>query len=98
MRIIALEIERSDITPDAFQPHLAAEARAVWKLVQADFIREIYFRADQTTAVLILECDSLAEAHRRLAELPLVAAGLIEFDLLPLVPYPGFERLFSHLE
>ena len=26
--------------------------------------------------------------------LPLVAAGLIDFDLVPLKPYPGFARLF----
>jgi len=27
--------------------------------------------------------------------LPLVAAGLIDFDLVPLKPYPGFARLFA---
>lgn len=29
-----------------------------------------------------------------LAELPLVQAGLTEFDVIGLRPYPGFERLF----
>ena len=27
--------------------------------------------------------------------LPLVAAGLIRFELIPLAPYPGFARLFA---
>jgi hypothetical protein len=29
-----------------------------------------------------------------LGTLPLVKAGLISFELMPLVPYPGFARLF----
>ena len=30
-----------------------------------------------------------------LGALPLVKAGLIEFELIPLRPYPGLERLFK---
>jgi hypothetical protein len=30
-----------------------------------------------------------------LATLPLVSQGLIDFDLIPLRPYPGFARLFK---
>jgi hypothetical protein len=45
--------------------------------------------------VLVLECKDVDEAGRFLAELPLVAAGLIEFELIPLRAYPGFARLFA---
>ena len=95
MRILALEVEDTGATADEFGPLLAQEARSAWKLVQDDFIREIYFRADRSTAVLMLECQDVHEAERRLAELPLVAAGLIVFELIPLKPYPGFARLFA---
>ena len=74
---------------------LKKEARKVWELHQDDFIREIYFRADRKLAVLVLECGDTEEAAQRLSELPLVASGLIGFDLIPLVPYPGFSRLFE---
>jgi hypothetical protein len=30
-----------------------------------------------------------------LASLPMVAAGLIRFEIVPLRAYPGFTRLFS---
>jgi hypothetical protein len=30
-----------------------------------------------------------------LAQLPLVQAGLIEFELIELQPYPGYARLFT---
>ena len=95
MRILALEIEQPGATADAFAPLLEAEARAAWGLVQEDVIRELYFRADQQTAVLLLECADVQEAERRLSELPLVAAGLIAFELIPLKPYSGFARLFG---
>jgi hypothetical protein len=45
--------------------------------------------------VLILECVDADEARSCLAGLPLVRAGLIDFTILPLAPYPGFARLFS---
>jgi len=43
----------------------------------------------------VLECDAQAGAQEILATLPLVQAGLIVFELIPLKAYPGFERLFG---
>jgi hypothetical protein len=43
----------------------------------------------------MLECADAAEAQRVLGTLPLVRAGLIAFDVLPLKPYPGLARLFG---
>jgi hypothetical protein len=45
--------------------------------------------------VLTLECSDVDEARGVLAELPLVAAGLIDFELIPLRAYPGLARLFA---
>jgi len=42
-----------------------------------------------------LECADVVEAESLLTTLPLVRAGLIAFEVIPLVPYPGFERLFG---
>ena len=95
MKILALEIEAQNVTAEQFEPHLKAEARRAWELYQSGVIRELYFRGDRSEAVLILECTDTQEAQHRLASLPLVVAGLIRFDLIPLVPYPGFERLFA---
>jgi muconolactone delta-isomerase len=95
MKFLALEVELPGAGPADFEPHLRAEARRVWDLQQAGTVREIYFRADQHTAVLVLECGDLAEARSALASLPLVAEGLIRFEVLPLAPYPGFARLFA---
>ena len=95
MKIIALEREIPGTASEQFNPYLKAEAEKVWQFYQSGLIRELYFRQDQTTAVLVLECDDLQAARAALDELPLVRAGLIEFVLIPLMPYPGFGRLFN---
>lgn len=94
MKILALEKEGSNVTAEQFIPHLWAEAARVWELHQSGILREIYFRQERHEAVLILECADSAEAQQVLSTLPLVKEGLITFDIIPLVPYSGFARLF----
>ena len=96
MKILALEADAPGADEGAYTAALLqAEARQAWELFQAGVIRELYFRADRHAAVLVLECASSEEAQAVLATLPLVAAGLITFEVIPLAPYPGFARLFS---
>jgi hypothetical protein len=95
MKILALEREHPSATPEQFQPLLKAEAQRIWELQQAGVIREIYFNSDLHTAVIMLECQDGVEAGRTLDTLPLVTAGLIEFELIPLAPYNGLTRLFA---
>jgi hypothetical protein len=96
MKILALEKEVPGVAEDDFTEEiLELEVRKAWQLYQADVLRELYFSADKHEAVLVLECDNAEEARRQLGELPLVRAGLIDFQIIPLVPYPGFARLFD---
>ena len=95
MKILATEKEISGVTEEQFTEEiLRAEARKAWELHQAGVLREAYFTADTHEAVLVLECESVEQARSFLAGLPLIKAGLIDFKLLPLVPYDGFARLF----
>jgi hypothetical protein len=99
MRILAIERDVPGARTDQYTPELGkAEARRVWELHQDGTIRELYFRADQTSAVLALECPDVEAAQAVLDTLPLVEAGLIRFELLPLRAYPGFARLFAPSE
>lgn len=95
MQFIALEVEMPTASPEDFEPHLKAEAQHVWELQQRGLIRGAYFRSDQHTAVLMLECANLAEAQQLTGGFPLVQRGLIRFDIIPLAPYSGFSRLFG---
>jgi Muconolactone delta-isomerase len=95
MKILALEQEIPGTRPEQFALLLNIEAAHIWELYLSGGLREIYFRQDRSEAVLILECADAEEARKLISSLPLVQAGLIHFEVIPLVPYPGFERLFS---
>ena len=95
MKVLALGrdvVAQDDPRFDELRP---AEARRVWELYQGDVLREVYFRADSPNGVLLFEAPDVAAARAAVDSLPLVAAGLIDFDLVPLKPYPGFARLFA---
>ena len=94
MKILAIEHELPDATPEKFKQYARSEASRAWELHQQGLIRELYFRADRQEAVLVLECEDIETARQTLASLPLVEQGLISFELIPLKAYPGFARLF----
>lgn len=96
MKIIALEQDVPGVRPEDFTPQIKrAEAACTWELYQSGVLRELYFRQDRPSAVLVLECAGVEEARQVLAALPLVQANLIAFEVIPLKAYPGFERLFE---
>jgi muconolactone delta-isomerase len=95
MKILALERDAPGVSRDGFTEELLKqEAASAWQLHQSGVIRELYFRADRHASVLVLECGSVDEARAILSTLPLVSQRLIDFDIIPLVAYSGFERLF----
>lgn len=96
MQIIAIEVENPGLNRRDFVPHLRDEAKEGWKLYKEGFIREMYFRADKPEVVLILEAENVEMAKEKLSKLPLVMNGLMTFELIPLKPYHGFERLFGN--
>jgi muconolactone delta-isomerase len=97
MKILAIEEELPGVSDEDFKPHLKEEALRVWELYQSGEFRELYFRQDQPSAVLVLECADAEEAREVLDTLPLVREDLISFDIIPLAAYPGFSRLFAEL-
>ncbi len=95
MKVLALETELQALPPEA-KDLLHEEARVLWELSMEGIVRESYFRADRHEAVLMLEVLDPDQAQAFLGRLPLVRDGFIRFDLLPLVPYDGFARLFGN--
>lgn len=87
MKILAIDRFLEGTTLEKVQPHLKDEMKVSWKHYKEGYIREWYFRQDNPGAVLIMECESLDEARRLTDEFPLVKAGLIAFDLIPLGPF-----------
>ena len=72
MKILAMEVEAEGVKAEQFAAQLKAEARHVWELYQRGVLRESYFPADRSEAVLILECADAKESRQTLDSLPLV--------------------------
>lgn len=95
MKILALSRRQPGTTTEQLQPLQVAEAQQVWRLHKAGVFREMYFRQDSPGAVVVLECASVEEARRALGTLPMVEAGLLDFDVIPLGAFFPLENLFA---
>jgi hypothetical protein len=96
MKIMVFAKGRPGISPQELQPHVKEEIQAVWDLYSQGICREFYSRADQPgPAVLVVESPTTEAARDALASLPLVKLGLIDLDLIPLVPFTALGRLFE---
>ena len=95
MKILVIEKELKSKTDGPDPSLMEREARRAWELTQTGIFREMYFLRDRPLAVIILEADTVEAAKKALDSLPLVREKFIDFDILPLAPYPGFARLFK---
>jgi hypothetical protein len=96
VKILALAHPLKEVTnPAELFPTIIAETRRAWELIQENVLREVYFREGSRLTVLIMECASVEEAQSALDTLPLVKAGVITFELIPLAPFDSLAILFA---
>ena len=96
VKVLALGHAQTGIRWEHIAPYVGEEARSVWELYESDRVREFYLRADQRPGVvLVFESDDVREAERVVAALPMVKAGLLDFEVIPLRPYIGFRELLE---
>lgn len=95
MQFLVMSKLKPGATIDQVTPILPAEARATWAQYKRGVLRQLYSRRDSSGIVGIFEADSFEQLKAELATLPLVEAGLIDFDHIPLAPYASLEILFG---
>ncbi len=71
---------------DKMGPHLADEVKHTLEAYLDGNIRNFWFKVGSPGIVLMLESADEDEALGVLEEMPLTAAGFIEFDIIPLQP------------
>lgn len=76
-------------------PYVKPEAEKVWEYYAADVVRSIYYIADMSGAVLMLEAASIDAAQEAVAKLPMAQNHILRFEILPLKPYTGLDALFA---
>ena len=82
-------------SPDKALPYIKPEAKKVWEYYAADVVRSIYYIADMSGAVLIIEADSLKTTQEIVAKFPMAENNVLNFEILSLKPYTGLKALFA---
>lgn len=95
MKILCIDRPLPGATFEKYQPYLLDEVRHTWDAYKKGIVRDIYFRQDRPGVAIFLECESVEEARKIYAELPLVKAGLIDFEVIPLGSFVNWELLFA---
>ncbi len=95
MKILCLDRPLPGATFEKYQPHLLDEVRHTWAAYKSGLVREIYFRQDRPGVAIMAEATSVEEAKKAFADFPLVKAGLIDWEAIPLGPFGNWELLFA---
>jgi hypothetical protein len=95
MKILVMLNTTPAANPESVKPLAVPENKMVWELYKTGMIREMYFRADNKGAVLVVESPDLASAEAAMQKLPMVEAGLLETQLIPLNPFTQLEFAFK---
>jgi hypothetical protein len=71
------------------------EAAKVWEYVSSDFLRSVHYIGDKSGAVLLFEAPNIEVVNEALTQFPMVQAGVLQCEVLPLAPYRGLQELFA---
>ena len=86
MQILAISKLKEGVTPDSIGQHGTDEVKHTVEQYLDGKIRNFWFQVNRPGIVFILECIDEDEARKLMNELPLVVAGLMNVDLIPLQP------------
>lgn len=95
MQILVVAGLMEGIPEERLAPLGKEEALRAWELYAAGRLRWVMSRTDTRGIVALFEAADLEEARKAVGSLPMVKAGFIAAELIPLAPYVGFERLFA---
>jgi hypothetical protein len=51
--------------------------------------------ADKSGAIILCEANNAEEINTMIPQLPMAQAGVMQFEVTPLLPYTGTEALFA---
>lgn len=94
MKILVIWRVKPGADIEALQKLLIDEERWAWRSYLNGGLREHYESDMPAAAVSVLEADSVEDAIAQHKDLPLMKAGFIEGEFLPLRPFKNWDVLF----
>lgn len=94
MKVFAIASFTPSFTMDKLQPHMKAEVPATLQHYLDGVIEQFWFR-EGAGPIFLMNVQSVEEAKAELGTLPLVKAGLIQYEFLPVGPLMPLGRLIQ---
>ena len=85
MKVFAIAKINQPLTPEQRQQHMPAEVPATLKLYLEGKIEQFWFR-EKGGPIFLMNVESVEQAKSTLDTLPLVAAGITTYELMPVGP------------
>lgn len=95
MQVLVIARVKSKIPLEQILPFVSAEADRAWKFYASEQIRQMYYIADMSGAVMLWEGESVESVSQEAQKLPMFKEGILELEILPLKPYTGYASLFA---
>jgi hypothetical protein len=85
MKVFAIGSTTPSFTPDKTKQHMPNEVPATLKLYLEGKVEQFWFR-EKAGPIFLFNVDSVEQAKAALDTLPLVADGLMTYELMPVGP------------
>lgn len=92
MKVMAIAAPKTTLTPELLKEHMPSEVPATLKLYLDGKVEQFWFR-EKAGPIFLMNVESVEQAKATLDTLPLVAAGLMAYDLMPVGPLIPLGRL-----
>lgn len=95
MQVLVIARVKSTILIEQVLPFVSMEADRAWKFYASEQIRQMYYIADMSGAVMLWEGEDVESVTQEAQKLPMFKEGILELEILPLKPYTGYASLFA---
>ncbi len=95
MQVLVIARVKPGIPMEQVLPFVSPEAVQAWEFYASEQIRQMYYIADMSGAVMLWEGESVESVTKEAQKLPMYEAGVLDLEILPLKPYTGYASLFA---
>ncbi|HEY4296591.1 MAG TPA: hypothetical protein VGM85_08970 [Paraburkholderia sp.] len=95
MKVFAIASAQPTLTPEKIQQHMPNEVPATLKLYLEGKVEQFWFR-EKAGPIFLMNVESVEQAKATLDALPLVADGLMSYELLPVGPLAPLGMLIAN--
>jgi hypothetical protein len=95
MQVLVIARVKAGIAIEQVLPFVSVEAAQAWEFYASEQIRQMYYIADMSGAVMLWEGENVESVTQEVNKLPMVKEGILGCEILPLKPYTGYASLFA---